>query len=218
MIKKFKLFMNPVSDLEKWLNKMSNEGCRLIKAGKVFYYFEECKRNKYVYAVDYVANKSYDELREYQGFLEELNIRHMEKPANLGKLSIGNVRWRPYADKGARIATSSGMINRELLILEKENDGKPFNIYTNVEDKINALKTMRKPIIVIMAFIGLMLLTNIVDFIPIHRWSFLEINLLAQRRMPMLIVIGIVEVLLLINFIRFTLAINQLKREADIHE
>ena len=142
----------------------------------------------------------------------------MEKPANLGKLSIGNVRWRPYADKGARIATSSGMINRELLILEKENDGKAFNIYTNVEDKINALKTMRKPIIVIMAFIGLMLLTNIVDFIPIHRWSFLEINLLAQRRMPMLIVIGIVEVLLLINFIRFTLAINQLKREADIHE
>ena len=51
---------------------MSNEGCRLIKAGKVFYYFEECKRNKYVYAVDYVANKSYDELRNTKDFLRNL--------------------------------------------------------------------------------------------------------------------------------------------------
>ncbi|NLV89248.1 MAG: DUF2812 domain-containing protein [Tissierellia bacterium] len=108
MIRKFKLFLSPIQALTAWLNKMSREGYRLVKVGKIFYYFEECERSKYVYNVDYVANKSYDDLREYERFLEESNIRYMEKPANIGKVSIGSVRWRPYADKGAKIATSKG--------------------------------------------------------------------------------------------------------------
>lgn len=32
------------------------------------------------------------------------------------------------------------MINRELLILEKVNNGKPFKIFNNVKDKIDTLK------------------------------------------------------------------------------
>lgn len=171
MIRKFKLFLSPIQALTAWLNKMSREGYRLVKVGKIFYYFEECERSKYVYNVDYVANKSYDDLREYERFLEESNIRYMEKPANIGKVSIGSVRWRPYADKGAKIATSSGMINREFLILEKENDGNPFQIYTNVEDKIRALKTMRKPIITMMLFMAIMFLASMLDFTPIFKWT-----------------------------------------------
>jgi len=218
MIRKFKLFLSPIQALTAWLNKMSREGYRLVKVGKIFYYFEECERSKYVYNVDYVANKSYDDLREYERFLEESNIRYMEKPANIGKVSIGSVRWRPYADKGAKIATSSGMINREFLILEKENDGNPFQIYTNVEDKIRALKTMRKPIITMMLFMAIMFLASMLDFTPIFKWTLYEVNLLSKNSIPMLIIIGLVEVLLLINYIRLTLAINELKGEADIHE
>jgi hypothetical protein len=97
--------------------------------------------------VEYVANKSYKALKDYESFLEESNIRYIEKPASIGKVSLGNVRWRPYADKDAQIATTGGMIKREFLILEKENDGKPFEIYTSIEDKINALKIMRRPTI-----------------------------------------------------------------------
>lgn len=218
MIRKFKLFLSPIQALTAWLNKMSREGYRLVKVGKIFYYFEECERSKYVYNVDYVANKSYDDLREYERFLEESNIRYMEKPANIGKVSIGSVRWRPYADKGAKIAISSGMINREFLILEKENDGNPFQIYTNVEDKIRALKTMRKPIITMMLFMAIMFLASMLDFTPIFKWTLYEVNLLSKNSIPMLIIIGLVEVLLLINYIRLTLTINELKGEADIHE
>lgn len=218
MIKRIKLFISPIPALEKWLNKMSSEGYRLVKAGNIFYYFEVCERDKYVYAVDYVANKSYDDLKEYERFLKESNIRYIEKSANIGKLSLLNIRWRPYADKGAKIATSKGMINREFLILEKENDGKLFHIYTNIEDKINALKNMRKPTVVLMLFIGIMFLISIVDFIPSYKWSLYEINLLSQNSAAMLLILGIIEALLFINFVRFTFAINKLKRESSIHE
>jgi len=69
----------------------------------------------------------------------------MRKPLNLGQFSVGKIQYRPYANKGGKWATSRGMINRELLILEKENDGKPFNIYSNIRDKIMALQERRKP-------------------------------------------------------------------------
>lgn len=218
MIKKFKLFISPIPALEKWLNKMSSEGYRLVKAGKIFFYFERCERNKYVYAVDYVANKSYDDLMEYENFLEQSKIKYIEKSGNVGKFSLWNIRWRPYADKGAKIATSNGMINREFLILEKENDGKPFDIYTTIGDKINALKNMRKPTVALMFLIGFLFLMNMFDFIPTYKWTLYEINLLSNNSTALLLVLGIIETLLLINFIRFTLAINELKRESKIHE
>ena len=43
----------------------------------------------------------------------------MEKPANIGKVSIGSVRWRPYADK-------------ELKLLLLKDEGKDiFNYFKN---------------------------------------------------------------------------------------
>ncbi len=103
-----------MTGLTKWLNDMSNKGYRLIKTGNTFYYFEQCEKEKYIYAVDFVANKSYSELIDYEDFLKESNIRHMEKPASIGKLTKGNIRWRPYADKESRIATSKGMIKKRI--------------------------------------------------------------------------------------------------------
>lgn len=45
--------------------------------------------------------------------------------------------WRP--------ATSSTTFNRELLIVEKEADGKPFELHTSYEDKTNYCRQMRRP-------------------------------------------------------------------------
>jgi hypothetical protein len=72
------------------------------------------------------------------------------------QFSVGKIQYRPYANKGGKWATSRGMINRELLILEKENDGKPFNVYSNIRDKIMALQERRKPHFYLMSFVLLM--------------------------------------------------------------
>gem|GEM_PF-6296113 len=37
MIKKFKLFLSPIKGLTNWLNKMSDEGYRLMKVGNTFF-------------------------------------------------------------------------------------------------------------------------------------------------------------------------------------
>ena len=37
-----------------WLNKMSEKGYRLIRAGKMLYEFEECKPNEVKYCVEFI--------------------------------------------------------------------------------------------------------------------------------------------------------------------
>ena len=59
--------------------------------------------------------------------------------------SIGKVRVRPWAERGGRIATNSTTFNKELLIVEKLNDGKPFELHTTNEDQIQYMKQLRSP-------------------------------------------------------------------------
>ncbi len=209
LIRKFKFFFSPVIGLTKWLNKMSDEGYRLMKVGNIFFYFDECEKGKYRYAVDYVANKSYSDLKDYESFLQESNIRCIEKQGSIGKVSFGNIRWRPFADKGAKIATSNGMIKREFLILEKENDGNPFEIYTTIEDKINALKIMRRPTITMIIFAAVMLI-----------FANLNIETLSFKgnKMAFSIFIGVVGVISIINLLRFNLEIKRLEKDSFTNE
>lgn len=189
---------------------MSDKGYRLKKTGSIFYYFEQCEKGKYIYDVDFVANKSYSELKNYEIFLEESNIKYIEKAASVGKLAIGNVRWRPYADKAARVATSNGMIKRELLILEKENNGKDFAINTTIKDKINSLKIMRRPTISMIVFTGAMLLLTNGDLINKYKWSLFEIDLFTNISNPIIMgILVIVEILLFINLIKFNIEIKK---------
>lgn len=55
------------------------------------------------------------------------------------------MRWRPWAEKDGRIATNAITFNRELLIVEKENDGKPFELHTSYEDSENYYCNLRSP-------------------------------------------------------------------------
>lgn len=101
---------------------------------------------------------------------------------------------RPWADKGGRIATNSTTFNRELLIVEKENDGKPFQLHTTYEDKQDYIKNMRKPwlfLFIVSAVLGI-----------------------AMRQL----VWGIFAVISLIGLIVFQLELRKLKKKADIKE
>lgn len=108
--------------------------------------------------------------------------------------SVGKAVVRPWADKGGRIATNSTTFNRELLIVEKENDGKPFQLHTTYEDKQDYIKNMRKPwlfLFIVSAVLGI-----------------------AMRQL----VWGIFAVISLIGLIVFQLELRKLKKKADIKE
>jgi hypothetical protein len=72
MIRKFRLFLNPIEGQEKWLNERVKEGLKLSKVWRFIYGFEKCKPNQYQYAVDYIGNKSDTERKAYESLLDEL--------------------------------------------------------------------------------------------------------------------------------------------------
>ncbi|MBQ7921428.1 MAG: DUF2812 domain-containing protein [Clostridia bacterium] len=126
----------------KWLNQMAAEGWRLIRTGKMAYEFESCDPGEYQYAVEFIADKSQKNAEDYKSFLEGCGYEVWYKNANLS-YSIGKVRWRPWAEADAQITTSWTTYNKELLIVEKENDGKPFELHTTAADRIGFLKKWR---------------------------------------------------------------------------
>ncbi len=138
----FRYFFDFMDEQEKWLNSMSEHGYRLKKCGKLTYCFDECKPNEYEYAVEFVGDKSYSKAKDYRKYLEEMGFRTFTKNINLN-FSYGKIKWRPYAKGMGQISTSPGGFNKELLILEKKKDGKPFELYTDASDMLNIYKVVR---------------------------------------------------------------------------
>lgn len=127
-----------------WLNKMAENGYRLIRTGKMLYEFEECTPGQYQYCVEFIGQKSKESAADYARFLEDFGYRVFFKNINLN-WNIGKVTVRPWAEQSGRLSTSNTTFNRELLIVEKEADGKPFELHTSYEDKANYCKQMRRP-------------------------------------------------------------------------
>lgn len=154
MIKICKVFFSDMDKQEKWLNKKAQQGLRLIKTSKLFYYFEKCEPSEYIYKVEFIIDKSMSEQENYRSFLEDLHIRTLTKNFGFGNYSYGRIQFSPSA---GRIRTSPGTINSEILILEKKKDGKPFEVFTEKKDKLIYYKKMRNafifPIIALLILI-----------------------------------------------------------------
>ena len=189
----YRFYGGLIASQEKWLNKMAENGYRLFRTGKLLYEFEECKPGQYQYCVEFIGQKSKESASDYVNFLEDCKYHVFFKNINLN-WNVGKAVIRPWAEKGGRIATNSTTLNRELLIVEKENDGKPFELHTTYEDKQGYYKNLRKPWIfffIVSAILGI-----------------------AMRKL----VWGVFAVISLIALIVFQLELGKLKREADIKE
>lgn len=138
---------------EKWLNTMSSRGYRLVRTGKILYEFERCDPDKFQYRIDFIGEKPKTDADEYRLFLEDMGYKVFFKNINLN-YSFGKIRWRPWAEKGGRIATNATTFNRELLIVEKENDGKPFELHTTYEDQAEYYTNMRNPWLLLLIMFG----------------------------------------------------------------
>lgn len=152
MSKKCYRFLGGLLTVQKnWLNKMAEKGYRLIRTGKLLYEFEKCKPGQVQYCVEFIGQKSKANAEDYHDFLEEMGYSVFYKNINLN-YSVGKVRWRPWAEIGGRIATNTTTFNRELLIVEKENDGKPFELHTSYEDRANYYSNLPKSLAFINAY------------------------------------------------------------------
>lgn len=110
----------------------------------MLYEFEECTPGQYQYCVEFIGQRSKESAADYARFLEDVGYRVFFKNINLN-WNVGKVVVRPWAEQGGRLATNSTTFNRELLIVEKETDGKPFELHTTYEDKANYCRQMRRP-------------------------------------------------------------------------
>lgn len=146
-----------MSAQKNWLNKMAEKGYRLINTDKLLYEFEECKKGQFQYMVEFIGQKSKESAADYCNFLEDIGHKVFFKNINLNYL-FGKVKYRPWAEKGGRIATNTTTFNRELLIVEKVNDGKSLELHTSYEDKMEYFKNLRNPwlyLLLIFAVFGI---------------------------------------------------------------
>lgn len=142
--KYYRFYGGLLSAQERWLNRMAEKGFRLVRSEKLLYEFEECDPGAYQYRIEFIGQKSKEKAEDYASFLKDCGYCVFFKNINLN-YSVGKVRWRPWAEKGGQIATNNTTFNRELLIVEKANDGKPFDLHTSYEDQAAYYKTLRNP-------------------------------------------------------------------------
>lgn len=176
-----------------WLNKMAAKGYRLSRTGKALYEFVECTPGAYQYSVEFIGQKSAEGAADYVRFLEDCGYRVFFKNINLN-WSVGKVVARPWAERGGQIAASGTTLNRELLIVEKKNDGKPFKLHTTCEDQANFCRQMRKP------WLYLFLISTVLG-IAMHTW-----------------VCGGFAVFSAVGLIAFQIELSRLERQSRLKE
>lgn len=150
MEKRYRYFWTLLAAQSRWLNRMADRGLRLSRTEKLLYEFQPCAPGQYRYCVEFVAHLSREKAEDYARFLEDCGYRTWFKNANLD-WNVGKVKVRPWADQGGRLASNATTYNRELLIVEKENDGKPFRLHTALEDQIRYRKAQRRPALFLLA-------------------------------------------------------------------
>lgn len=122
---------------------MAEKGWRLKRCGIASYGFERSAPGEYEYRVEFVGEKSYPKEKQYRAFLEDTGYRTLTKNVNLN-YSFGKAVWWPWAQGTGQIATSPGSYNRELLIVEKKRDGKPFELHTDLQDRLSRYRFVLK--------------------------------------------------------------------------
>jgi len=142
--KYYRFYGGLMGSQSRFLNRMASEGCRLTRTGKLLYEFEDCEPGTYEYCVEYAGHMSCKNAQEYKRFLEDMGYRVFFKNINLN-YSAGKVYYRPWAEKGGKIGAGGTTLNKELLIVEKPKDGRPFELHTTYEDKIKYMKNLRNP-------------------------------------------------------------------------
>ncbi|MGX7441537.1 DUF2812 domain-containing protein [Aerococcus urinae] len=166
MVTKFKAFFNPIEGRQEYLNTLADQAYRLLSSGGLLQRFQRSDTQPLHYTVQYIGHMVPKERKDYCKFLEGLGYQTFFAPLNMGKFTLGNVRWRPYNNGRAALATSLGMINHEILIIESK-EAKELPAFSEKEGKRADLKGRLRPatylMIVSLIMLGIALLVYL-DF------------------------------------------------------
>ena len=153
----YRYYWNLLAPQERFLNRMADAGWHLVRTGKLRYEFEPCAPGEYEYRVEFVGALSWPRSHYYAEFLRDLGYEVFYKNVNLN-WSVGKVRWRPYGKGMGQVATSPGAINKELLLVGKKRDGKPFQLYTTWQDKARQAAEYRNAWLALAALLAVLAL------------------------------------------------------------
>lgn len=143
MATQMKLFLNPLAGRERYLNRMAEKGFRLLHSGSILHRFEKTQEPLH-YSVQYIGHMNSRERLDYVNFLQGLNMTLHYAPLNLGKFAFGNLRWRPYNKPSSSLASTSGMMNKEILIIESTGE-KEIPVFTDKSSQQDDLRIRRGP-------------------------------------------------------------------------
>lgn len=201
MKKYYRFFFSFLQAQENWLNRMAQKGYRLTETNLLSYGFEPCKPGEYEYRIEFIGEKSKAESINYSDFLKGLGYDVLYKNINLN-WTTGKIKWRPYGQGKGQISTFPGTFNRELLIVGKKKDGKPFELHSTNVDKANYFKVLRN------AWLSLALL-----FLVFAVWKYL-----SERISVTFLVMCIACILTLIPVLLYQKQIHDYKEAAKIQE
>ncbi|RRC92760.1 DUF2812 domain-containing protein [Erysipelotrichaceae bacterium OH741_COT-311] len=153
-MKKIKIFLDPINDLEVWLNRMAKKGYRLKSVNNFLYDFETSDKD-YVYSIQFIGASSSKEINGYIQMLKENGTRVYRSPLNQGNITFGKFRLRPYAQGNGKIANTFQTYNKEILVVEHEGK-KPQKLLTNKSDLAKYYKNIRNAYL--QGFIGVLAL------------------------------------------------------------
>lgn len=198
----YRFFGGFLDTQENWLNEMARKGFRLVQTGRISYDFEQCEPGEYQYAIEFVAHKSPDSVKEYHAFLEELGYKVFYKNMNLN-VSFAKLRWRPFGERMGQISTNPGSYNKEIFIIEKKNDGKAFELRTTNHDKVEYYRPLRNT-----------WLTIAVILFTISVWSYISKSFISKE----VVVFALVGIVCIIPAIQYQTWISHFSACASIEE
>lgn len=140
-MKKIKFFMDPMENLEPWLNSMAKKGYRLTSLTNFIYTFEESAQH-YRYSVQFIGANSPGENQQYLEMLKEDGRKIFRAPLNQGNLAFGRIRFRPYVKGSGKFANTWTDMNREILIVEHQGE-KVQLLLTDKGDLAQEYKNIR---------------------------------------------------------------------------
>ena len=180
---------------------MARKGWRLTGTSHLSYDFEPCKPGEYEYRVEFIAQMSRAESEKYRDFLEDCGYDVLYKNLNLD-WTTGKLTWRPYGHGLGQFSTSPGTFNRELLIVGKKKDGKPFELHSTNADKAVYLRQLRNAwLSVAILLLGLSILKIVQE----------DLTLAA-------LALGVSGIFCLLPAVRYQLKIHVCKEAAEIRE
>lgn len=145
-MERYQKFFGPFLDKQQqWLNQKAAEGMRLVKVGRNGYTFENCGDERYVYSVEFIGGMSEKLFQNYTKFLKQAGYGFFSKGLNMDG-GLGPMRRRPFGES-LDPEEAPGVYGAELLILEKEEDGLPFELSVDHAaqlDYLRRLGTMHK--------------------------------------------------------------------------